>query len=112
VANERTKLNDDLEELQQAIISKYDSEINELQSEYAEIRSDFSARMASHNRRLQEVFSAIKTDLNNSAPDISNYPLPEPPQADEAEGDLFVSHRPYLHQLAMYKEFQGKEMAA
>jgi hypothetical protein len=50
-------------------------------------------------------------ELVSAAPDIGDYPIPEPADGNEFSSGLYNSMRAYLDQINAYKQFQGKEAA-
>jgi hypothetical protein len=94
-----------------AIIDNHRAEIEALEDEYAQIRAAFAAQMASHNRRLTALWQTIATALEDDAPDIGDYPLPDPRNGAELGDGLYNSERDYLTQIGAYEQFQGKAAA-
>ena len=102
------QLEADLNEIRLAIVADHQDAIAALEADYAQIRADFSARMADHNQRLQRLWQRLTAEMDAQVLDVSDYPLPQPAEADELEEGLYNSTRDYLAQIAEYKAFQGR----
>ncbi len=90
------------------VLATYESEIAMLQEEHEGLRREFEAQMAGYGERLKFLWQAIRTDLREFMPDMSNYPVPEAGPAHEVGDGLYNSYRDYLRQIEAYKAFQGK----
>lgn len=110
VFSEKSRLNDTLDDVRQAIIDSHQDELNSLRQEYDAIRADFRQRMNGYGRRLQTLWRAISDELEDAMPDIDDYPVPEANEADERSSALYDSGRDYLNQIEHYRRYQGKEV--
>lgn len=99
----------DLDTTQQAIIANHQSSIDALQNEYNQLHREFEARFRSYGERLQVLWQAIVDDLEQQAPDIDDYPIPEASLGRERAAALYDSQRNYVEQIEHYKAYQGKE---
>jgi hypothetical protein len=109
---ERSRLYDDLEQIQERVYASYSQPVNELQQEYEQILSEFAARIRSFNSRTDLLWQAIRGDLEALKPDLSDYAPPSPRFAEEKPSALYDSSRGYLAQMASYKTFQGRDTPA
>jgi hypothetical protein len=57
---------------------------------------------------LKSQWNAIAHSMQTEAPDLDDYPLPQPKNVQERKDCLYNSMRSYLEQLAAYQEFTGK----
>ena len=51
--------------------------------------------------------NAISAELEQKMPDIEDFPVPEPQEANEIDGALFDSSRGYLEQLEAYRGWRN-----
>lgn len=63
-------LSQQLDETREAVIETHRDEIDDLEREYADIRQAFEARMASHSRRLEDLWTRIEGELLEASPDL------------------------------------------
>ena len=91
------------------MISRHQSKIDALRSEYDQIRESFDSRMASHNQQLRELWSTIESELLEEAPYLEDYPIPQARPARELGNGLYNTQREYMEQISAYKSFQGKD---
>jgi hypothetical protein len=105
---ERRVLERDLAAIRESVVNRYTGQIGEVRAELEGIRADLAERMENYSDHLQELWRAISSDLENEAPDMSEYPIPEGKEANEIAGGLYNSQRSYLEQIDIYKQFQGK----
>jgi hypothetical protein len=92
----------------QAILDQHREEIAELEGDYTTMRDEFSARMHQHTTALRQLWRQISAEMDAQIPDLADYPIPEPAEADEREEALYNSARGYLEQIEEYKAFQGR----
>jgi hypothetical protein len=125
---QETALSDALAEERRAILDGYAEELEELESEYSDLRADFAKtrdrfaelvagfqeEIDAHRERLQgireqgeELHGRIYDDLAGAETDAEDYPLPEPDLAYETNGLLYESDRDYFEQLACYHAHRG-----
>ena len=105
---QRMQIEQDLFQLSQDVLDRYAAEIDTVRAELAKIVADLRPRMDAYREHLYDLWQAIRSDLQERCPDPADYPRPSGKVAQEDEG-LYNSTRDYLHQLAVYKRFQGKE---
>lgn len=98
----------DLDQKRQAILDGHASEVAALEAEYQQISAALQARLADHLRRRAALWETITDELREEKPDITDYPLPRPEEADELGEGLYNSQREYFEQIQAYKDFQGK----
>jgi hypothetical protein len=108
VSAARTELESRMEFKRQAILASHAAEIASLESEYKTIRSEFEARMASHNSKLTALWETLVEELDQETSDFNSDSIPEAYGEDEIDEGLYNSGRSYLEQIAIYKDFQGK----
>jgi hypothetical protein len=109
----REELAADLESAGEAAAAPHEAEIAALHAEYEQFRSQFEALLGPWMARYEAVRLAVIEAMEDAQPDLTDYPIPEPEEADEDGVDpLFDSYRDYEEQLAAFKEFQGKEAPA
>src|SRR5262249_40895137 len=101
-----------LEERRARIVSRYETEVNELEKEYQKIREQFEGKMQSIQKRTAKLWHSIRDDLEKQKLTIDGSDIPEAEFADELPDPLLDSERNYFEQLAVYKKFQGKELNA
>lgn len=102
-------IEEDLTEIQDETMEKYQGELQQLELEYEEIKADFDMRISSYLDRLQRLYRDIGDALDEAAPTIDDYELPEAAEGEEIGEGLYNSDRCYLDQLSEYRKFQGKE---
>ena len=94
----------DLSDIRNEVVQDHAADIERLQADF-KIANE---KMREWRERADEVWLAITNDLEDAAPDLTQYELPEPAFAEEMEIPPFDSQRDYLDQLIFYKRFQGK----
>jgi hypothetical protein len=104
----REALEDDLSEIRREVLARHAQEIQATRQELQRITDDFGPRMDAYGQHLRELWQAIAEDMENSAPPLADYPMPEPRPAEELGEGLYNSERDYLEQIDEYKRFQGK----
>ena len=72
------------------------------------MRTQFGPRMEAYSQRIQDLWQAIREEMEEQTPDLDEYPLPEAREAREIGEGLYNSERSYLEQIDAYKQFQGK----
>jgi hypothetical protein len=102
----RAELERDLRTTRREVIERYSDQIEAARAELEQIRADFGPRMEAYSNRIQALWQAISRDLEEAAPDIDAYPLPEARPAREIGDGLYNSSRDYLEQIEEYKRFQ------
>ena len=108
VAEVRQQLRDDLREIEENVMAPYSDRIGQLRETYLSIRREFATRIAEVQEQVMDAWQAISTQLEEQAPDVDDYPIPEAEPATEPAGALFDSQREYGEQIDAYKAFQGK----
>ena len=111
VADERSELHAELDRRVRLVISAYQEQIDQLEVDYDDIRALVTERLEAWDARRQRVWQGISADLEASAPDLDDYPVPEADEGREFDSGLFNTTRSYFEQIAAYKMFQGKEAA-
>lgn len=86
-----------LESLRQQVLDTYQEEIEQLQSDFARVQSTYDAL----SRRVQ-------TDLEAALKGRRMLRRPQAQPLQEPDTALFDSSRSYLEQVAVFKQFQGK----
>ena len=109
VFDERSRLMNELDDIQESVYTEYEGDIEALRSEYERIADEFKARVSELTERASELYQAIRDELEDRKPDIADYTIPQADEADEKPNALYDSQRSYLAQMACYKAFQGKE---
>lgn len=110
VSEQKRALQDYLSAQHGAILDRYGAELGDLRSEYEGVRRDFEGRMTGYTERLRVLWQAIKSDLSDEVPDLSEFPVPEASLYEELGDGLYDSQRDYLTQIEAYKQFQGREV--
>jgi len=105
----RQSLDRALRTLAQTVRGRYSAELGAARAELAGIQADMRPRLEAYSEHVQAVWQAMRADLENAAPYIEDYPLPEAAPGDELGAGLYNSERDYIEQLEAYKRFQGKE---
>jgi len=111
IDEERDLLQAELDRRVRLVIRDYQEQISQLEADYDAIRALVTARLEAWDARRQRVWQGISADLEASAPDLDDYPVPEASQGREFESGLFNTTRTYIEQIAAYKLFQGKAAA-
>lgn len=99
----------DLKTVEDAVLGVHEQELDALKAEHEDLQRAFAAQMEGFAQRVKQVWQAIGRDLRVNVPDVENYPVPEPYEAEEIGEGLYNSQREYLDQIVAYKEFQGKD---
>jgi len=102
------QLSEELESIKNSIASRHYSEIEQVRGEYRKLQAEFQERVSGISQRVSSLWQAITEEMQEKAPDIDDYPLPEPEEAEEIGESLYDSNRGYFDQLQHYKQFQGK----
>jgi hypothetical protein len=108
VVDERQQLHAELDRRVRLVIRNYQEQISQLEAEYTDIRALVKERLEVWDAQRQQVWQGISADLEASAPDLDDYPVPEADQGREFASGLFNTTRSYIEQIAAYKVFQGK----
>lgn len=108
VSDARNKLQNDLGDIRQGIIDPRRDELAQLRREYDAIQQEFRQRIAGVSARLGDLWSAIAAEMEDAAPSLEDYPIPEADTAIEGNEALYDSGREYIDQIHAYKVFQGK----
>ena len=85
-------------------------ELDTLHRDYASIRDDIQERLEQFHTKRERVYRVMRDELEAAAPDLGDYPIPEPRPVRGMPDVLFSSDRDYMQQLAVYKEYQGKDI--
>jgi hypothetical protein len=106
------RLNDelsyDLGEVWTDVLAEHGKEIKELEKDHEALRIEFQSKMDDFKDRIKNEWQGIRSELAEAAPDIDDYELPEPEEAQGLGEGLFDSRRAYMEQLKFYKDFQGR----
>lgn len=108
VRHAQDALERDLSAIWQQVVGRYGQDVEALRAEYEQLQQEFAGRMVGYSERLQDLWQAIRGELNVSIPHLGYYPLPAPAPAGEVGEGLYNSERDYLEQIEAYKQFQGK----
>lgn len=108
VYDARMELQTDLDDIEESIKEKYQSEIDALREEYEVLSSEFSERIESIRGRFESLSQAIRGELEENIPDIEDYPIPEGQEVEGSGDGLYNSRRDYIDQLKAYKRSQGE----
>lgn len=103
------QLRSDLETVADGVLGSYEQELENLKAEHASLKQSFVVQMEGYGQRVRRVWQAIGQDLREQLPQLEDYPIPQPYEAEELGDGLYNSERDYLNQIAAYKAFQGKE---
>jgi hypothetical protein len=106
-AGERLQAN--LQSVAASVLEMYAQELEDLRGEHESIKRAFEGQIEGYGERVKRVWQAIGRDLQENAPDVERYPVPQPEIAEEIGEGLYNSARAYLDQIAAYKIFQGKD---
>lgn len=104
----RTGLENAMRQARRDVLVANQAEIDATRQELEDITAEYGPRMEAYKERIQRLWLAINTGLNNEKPDLDDYPRPEAHEADEIGDGLYNSQRDYLDQIEVYKLFQGK----
>jgi hypothetical protein len=106
----------DVNTINDAVHGRYADEITDLQAEHQRIAAEIARTVgrltATHKRKARDLVRRMQRDLKAEAPDIDDYPWPEPNDGDEDDDPLFDSTRDFIDQTDRYKLHQGKPTAA
>lgn len=102
------RLRADLADTRQGIIAPHQEQLDRLAADYEEIRQEFTARVEAIQTEVTQLWQAISDSMEEEAPDMDSYPIPEAEAARELDGALYDSERDYVDQIEAYKLFQGK----
>lgn len=108
VDDARQDLERELAKVRQEVLDEYDDEIASLRNRYEAIRTEFAQRVSAYNEDFSALWNEIGADLHTRMPDLDEFSIPEPEEADELGDGLYNSQRSYMDQLEAYKAFQGK----
>jgi hypothetical protein len=100
----------DLGLIWQQVTARFAGDIETLRAVHRQLQQEFGARMAAYGEQAQNVWQAMRQELDLSVPDLAAYPQPIPIFSDEWGDGLYDSARDYLEQIEAYKQFQGKLM--
>jgi hypothetical protein len=100
-----------LEDQRQAVVDRYQEEIETLRAAHAQLAQAFKQQMQAYQKCLVDLWHTIERDLQAASPTLEDYPLPEAHDGDERPDSLYDSERSYAEQLIAYKAFQGKATA-
>lgn len=109
VSQAKEQVRFELDTVADAVLGAYEQELDALKEEHASLKRSFEAQMDRFERRVRGVWQAISQEMQAQMPEVENYPVPEPVQAEEIGDGLYNSERTYLEQIVAYKAFQGKE---
>lgn len=108
VRTQRFALEAELSAVWQGVLSRYQDELSELQADYERLREEFDGRVSLFSERQQQVWQAVKRELNSWMPDVDAYPVPLAEAGQEIGDGLYDSLRDYMEQVEAYKFFQGR----
>jgi len=89
-------------EIRSKILDGFTEEIDGIQKDYKELNDKIKADGQELKARMQNLWLAIRNELDKGKPEVDESDIPTPRPASEAES-LFDSTRDYLDQLAYYK---------
>ncbi|MBU4232266.1 MAG: hypothetical protein L6277_10915 [Desulfobacterales bacterium] len=107
VMDAKVELYDELEAIRGEVLSEFEPEIEQLRHEYKELRTKVNEQMSGYQTRARQLWHAISAELKHKMPDLENFPVPEPKEANEIDGALFDSNRDYFEQLTAYREWRN-----
>jgi hypothetical protein len=92
--------------IEDTILSDYGGQIEEIRTQYAEIKARFEAEVLPLKDRIENVYAAIQTRMyDTDLPDL-DVPEAEIDPENEWQDPLFDSARDYEDQIGHYKRFQ------
>jgi len=101
-------LRSEMEATRGAILEEHAAELEEIRQEYEQLGADIGGRLADFHKRREVLWRAISEQLEEQAPDIDAYPVPQPRYGAGLDDPLYSSARDYLEQMSVYKGFQGR----
>jgi hypothetical protein len=107
VSDAKDALYDELEAIRGPILDEYEPQIEKLRQEYGDLSAQISDLIAGYTTRARQLWQAISDELEEEMPDIDDFPVPEPQEANEIDGALFDSSRGYLEQLEAYRGWRN-----
>ena len=90
----------------------HQEELAALRAVHEAIKQDIEPQVNAYMQQVKAVWQAMRQELQANMPDLAEYPVPEPYEADEIGEGLYNSTRDYLSQIQAYKEFQGKVLVS
>lgn len=97
-ADAQQELERELEHQRRALLAAHQKELDSLQAMYD--------KMEQEHQRLSRM---INEELRDAQPDLDNFPRPEARPSIGLDDALFDSTRDFLEQVAIFKQFQGKD---
>jgi hypothetical protein len=111
VKEQKSEVEQTLKGMQEAVLQKHGAQIAEVRAELEQIRADLAPRMQQYSHHLAMLWHGISADLHQNLE--RDFELDGLTEADAAEREfgtgLYDSQRDYLDQIAIYRQFQGKE---
>lgn len=95
-----------LMEIETSIREPHQEELSRLRNEYETLRESFADQMRSWHDRMDALHRELYAKLEEAAPDVHSFPIPEGEPADEPGWTLYDSQLDYERQLEHYKRFQ------
>ena len=108
VREERQVLEQELGQIWQGVIERYEPSVSQLQQEYADIKADIDTRLSQFSQHLMSIWQAMKGELEGYNGLVDDYPIPAPYSGGEISEGLYNSLRGYVEQIRSYKQFQGR----
>jgi hypothetical protein len=103
-----------LSEIQKSVYAEHADDMQSVEDESAKLEDEwqaiigpFTEKLNAHIGRRVEVWQAIRDDLEENQPEVSEDDLPEAVEADEREGALYDSSRDYLAQNDVYQAYKA-----
>ncbi|HZO71912.1 MAG TPA: hypothetical protein VFB60_06885 [Ktedonobacteraceae bacterium] len=108
VYQQQAALEEELEQVRQAVIQQHEFEVSALRLEHERLCREFEGQMAGYSERLRGVWQAIQRDMEQGIEVVYRYPVPQADLDGELGSGLYNSERAYFEQVGAYKEFQGR----
>jgi hypothetical protein len=108
VAEAAQRLNQMLDRIEGAALADHAEAMAGLRREYDSIQQEFGRRVEAWRSRAEEVWRAVRKEIEANEPEPDQVHVPEAREADERDHPLYDSQRDYIAQLNAYKRFQGK----
>lgn len=107
IADAERTLRDALDEKRDEVITDHRESLDALAQRWNEATEEARKLLEPIWEDIQTEHAAFAKELTDAMPDLADYPLPEPPEAEPAlaESALYFSGRTYWQQLAVTKNY-------
>lgn len=105
----RYEIEQELDLVKRRVHDRYREQIAACSQELEGIRADFAPRMETYSSHIQELWQAMREDMQDEVPTLDDYVMPVASLGEEIGDGLYNSQRSYLDQIEVYKQFQGKQ---